>query len=116
VALTACKHPRRRHLAVSRSSFAAMAPSVGVVTVLGCPYCKQAKAALTSKGIEYTEAELTNARDILAAVADITGQSTVPQVCLKVTYMTVDSRFEAAAYTLKMDYEPSRRLHSVSVS
>jgi glutaredoxin len=57
-----------------------MAPSVGVITVLGCPYCKQAKAALSLKSIRYTEAELTNARDILDEVKATTGQSTVPQV------------------------------------
>lgn len=56
--------------------------TVGVVTTVGCPYCKKAKAALKAKGVQYQEAELGTARDILAQVKETTGQGTVPQVCV----------------------------------
>lgn len=55
--------------------------AVGIVTTVGCPYCKKAKAALREKGVKYEEAELGTARDILAKVKETTGQGTVPQVC-----------------------------------
>jgi glutaredoxin len=58
-----------------------MTASVGVVTTIGCPYCKKAKAALRDKGVEYQEAELGRARDVLAKVKETTGKGTVPQVC-----------------------------------
>lgn len=57
-----------------------MTASVGVVTTVGCPYCKKAKAALRDKGVEYAEADLGSARDVLAKVKETTGQGTVPQV------------------------------------
>lgn len=56
--------------------------AVGIVTTVGCPYCKKAKAALAEQGIKYQEAELGTARDVLAKVKETTGQGTVPQVCL----------------------------------
>lgn len=57
-----------------------MVATVGVVTTIGCPYCKKAKAALKEKGIPYQEANLGSARDVLAKVKETTGQTTVPQV------------------------------------
>lgn len=56
--------------------------TVGVVTTVGCPYCKKAKAALKEKGVPYQEADLGSARDVLAKVKETTGQTTVPQVSL----------------------------------
>lgn len=55
------------------------AAKVGVVSTAGCPYCKKAKDALSKQGVEYAEAQLGGARDILAQVKQTTGQGTVPQ-------------------------------------
>eukprot|EP00892_Ulva_mutabilis_P005886 jgi/Ulvmu1/366/UM001_0373.1 len=66
-------------LTTSRTHCSAMA-TVGVVTTVGCPYCKKAKAALKEQGVQYQEAELGTARDILAQVKETTGQGTVPQI------------------------------------
>ena len=57
-----------------------MTVKVGVVSTTGCPHCKRAKGALKDKGIEYAEADLGTARDVLKEVKESTGQSTVPQV------------------------------------
>jgi glutaredoxin len=59
-----------------------MAAQVGIVTTIGCPYCKKAKAALKEQGVQYAEAELGSARDVLAKVKETTGYATVPQVCM----------------------------------
>jgi glutathione-dependent peroxiredoxin len=57
-----------------------MVAQVGVVTTIGCPYCKKAKQALKDQGVQYDEAELGSARDVLKQVKETTGQGTVPQV------------------------------------
>jgi Glutaredoxin len=67
----------KRLSAVARAD---MVARVGIVTTVGCPYCKKAKAALKDAGVEYDEAELGSARDVLAKVKETTSQSTVPQV------------------------------------
>lgn len=54
--------------------------AVGIVTTVGCPHCKRAKAALSEKKISYEEAELSGARDVLGRVKEFTGSRTVPQV------------------------------------
>ena len=59
---------------------ATMVAQVGVVTTIGCPYCKKAKQALKDQGVQYDEAELGSARDVLKQVKETTGQGTVPQV------------------------------------
>ena len=59
----------------------AEAPSqVAVITTLGCPYCRRAKAALGEANIAYEEIELSGDLDLLATVKRTSGQSTVPQV------------------------------------
>lgn len=55
-------------------------PKVAVLTTLGCPYCKRAKAALAAAGVPYEELDLTDQPEALALVKQLTGQSTVPQV------------------------------------
>jgi glutaredoxin len=60
-----------------------MAPLVGIVTTVGCPHCKRAKAALKKERVAYEEADLATARDVLAKVKETTGQTTVPQVPLQ---------------------------------
>lgn len=58
-------------------------PFVGVVSTNGCPHCKRAKGSLASLGVDFTEAQLGEALDLLAKVKETTGQATVPQVRLK---------------------------------
>lgn len=60
-----------------------MVPTVGVVSTIGCPHCKKAKAALKEKGVPYQEANLASAREVLAKVKETTGQTTVPQVRIR---------------------------------
>ena len=55
-------------------------PAVAIVTTEGCPYCRQAKSALTTAGIPYTEYQLTNQVEILQQVKAASGQATVPQI------------------------------------
>ncbi len=61
-------------------------PRVAVVTTLGCPYCKKAKAALQAAGVPYEELELSGNLAALNRIKQLTGQTTVPQVrrpCLR---------------------------------
>jgi glutaredoxin len=67
-------------VAASQPETLKMTAAVGVVTTIGCPYCKKAKAALKERGVEFAEADLGSARDVLAKVKETTGQTTVPQV------------------------------------
>ena len=73
------RNPACRRASVCRAA-STMVAQVGVVTTIGCPYCKRAKAALKDRNVEYTEADLGTARDVLAKVKETTGQGTVPQV------------------------------------
>jgi len=48
-----------------------------------CPYCKRAKALLSSKNIDFFAVEMDtvpNGKDIQAALKDKTGQRTVPNI------------------------------------
>ena len=55
-------------------------PLVAVVTTAGCPYCRQAKEALTTAGIPYQEILIQDRLDVLNEIKNVTRQSTVPQV------------------------------------
>lgn len=55
-------------------------PRVAVITTLGCPYCKRAKASLREAGIIFDEIDLGEEVELLARVKAATGQATVPQV------------------------------------
>lgn len=58
-------------------------PRVAVVTTLGCPYCKKAKAALRNAGVPFEELELSEQLEVLTRIKQLTGQATVPQVWLR---------------------------------
>lgn len=45
-----------------------------------CPYCSAAKTLLTAKGVSFTEINLQNKPDELAALKSRTGLRTVPQI------------------------------------
>ncbi|EFN52965.1 hypothetical protein CHLNCDRAFT_137357 [Chlorella variabilis] len=59
---------------------ATAAPQVAIITTLGCPYCKKAKAAMQAAGIPYQEYELSEQLEVLSKIKATTGQSTVPQI------------------------------------
>lgn len=88
-----------------------MTAKVGVVTTSGCPHCKRAKAALKEKGVEYAEADLGKARDILAKVKETTGQSTVPQVRLASVSASLACALRSVwAFSVPADAVPGPRL------
>jgi len=45
-----------------------------------CSYCKGAKALLTSKGVTYTEIEITGNEALTAEMIERSGRETVPQI------------------------------------
>lgn len=45
-----------------------------------CPYCRAAKALLSSKGVAFTEINVENDDAKRAWLTQITGQQTVPQI------------------------------------
>ena len=45
-----------------------------------CPYCKSAKALLTSKGLEYTEIDVGHHPDKLGEMIGLSHRRTVPQI------------------------------------
>lgn len=55
-------------------------PRVAVVTTLGCPYCKKAKASLKTYNIDFEELDLAEQPETLKLIKQATGQATVPQV------------------------------------
>lgn len=53
---------------------------VTVYTTEPCGFCRQAKALLQSRGVEYTEVNLAKDPDGRADLVALTGQMTFPQV------------------------------------
>ena len=59
----------------------AVAPKVEIYVKWGCPYCVRAKALLDSKGIAYTEHDVTMGGALRAEMVQrVPGASTVPQI------------------------------------
>ena len=57
------------------------APKVEIYTKWGCPYCVRAKALLDSKGVSYTEHDVTLGGPAKAAMLErVPDARTVPQV------------------------------------
>lgn len=54
--------------------------SVTLYSTDWCPYCKNAKAFLTSKGVPYDEIDLTDDDAGREALVQKTGRRTVPQM------------------------------------
>lgn len=53
---------------------------VVLYTMNYCPYCKKALALLKSKGVEFTNVDVTNDDRVFSAVEAKTGWDTVPQI------------------------------------
>jgi len=53
---------------------------VTIYTTTFCPYCQRAKGLLSQKGVAYTEVNLEDKPDELAALKQRTGMRTVPQI------------------------------------
>jgi len=56
------------------------ANGVVVYTTEPCGFCRQAKALLTARGVDYTEVNLAKDPEGRAALVSLTGQMTFPQV------------------------------------
>lgn len=54
-------------------------PYVRIYTLSGCPYCAQAKALLTRKGVTFEEVDATGDEPMRAWLKQVTGKSTLPQ-------------------------------------
>ncbi|MEA2627272.1 MAG: glutaredoxin 3 [Candidatus Binatota bacterium] len=57
-----------------------MAAPVKVYTTIYCTYCRQAKALLERKGVEFEEVDVTTDSDSRDWLVRTTGRRTVPQV------------------------------------
>lgn len=63
-------------------------PNVEIYTKWGCPYCTRARALLTSKGVTYTEHDITMGGPKRAEMlARAPGASTVPQIFINGTHV-----------------------------
>ena len=63
-----------------RKSPSAQANGVTLYTTDPCGFCRQAKALLQARGVEYREVNLTKDPDGRADLVALTGQLTFPQV------------------------------------
>jgi len=52
-----------------------------------CPYCKRAKALLTSKGASFTDIEITDNPLLTAEMIERSGRTTVPQIFIGDTHV-----------------------------
>jgi len=57
-----------------------MTKSIIIYSKSYCPYCKNAKALLTSKGVTFTEFEITDDTALTAEMVERSGRHTVPQI------------------------------------
>lgn len=56
-------------------------PNITIYTKSWCPYCQRAKALLTSKGVKFTEIEISEDTAARAAMIErANGRTTVPQI------------------------------------
>jgi len=57
-----------------------MTKSIIIYSKSYCPYCKNAKALLTAKGVTFTEFEITDDTALTAEMVERSGRHTVPQI------------------------------------
>jgi len=72
--------------------------AVAVFSKSWCPYCKASKALLTEMGAKYYTIELDQVDDgsaIQAALAEITGQTSVPNIFIKHEHIGGNSDLQA---------------------
>ncbi len=63
-------------------------PNVEIYTKWGCPYCSRARALLSSKGVTYTEYDITMGGPKRAEMLErAPGSSTVPQIFINGTHV-----------------------------
>jgi len=55
-------------------------PKIIVYTKDYCPYCRQAKALLQSKGVEFEEINIGEDEALLEEIWSLSGRKTVPQI------------------------------------
>lgn len=52
-----------------------------------CPYCIRAKHLLKSKGVEFTDIDVTDKPDLRAEMEQRSGRNTVPQIWIGATHV-----------------------------
>jgi len=57
-----------------------MTKSIIIYSKSYCPYCKNAKALLTAKGVSFTEFEITDNSTLTTEMVERSGRHTVPQI------------------------------------
>ncbi|MFM8749317.1 glutaredoxin 3 [Rhabdaerophilum sp.] len=62
-------------------------PGVTIYTTPDCPYCKRAKALLGSKGIMFTEIDVSQDGSAAETMAARSGRTTVPQIFIGATHV-----------------------------
>jgi len=75
---------------VQRKGFRVRTPvmqKVVIYTAVPCGYCRAAKGFFEQQGIPFEEIELTGSRDKRLALAERTGQRTVPQIFVGDTHV-----------------------------
>lgn len=60
-----------------------------------CPFCKNAKALLTQKGVTFTDIEITGNDDLMAEMVKRSGRYTVPQIFIGDVHVGGGSDLEA---------------------
>lgn len=64
-----------------------MTKSIVLYTKDHCPYCKNAKALLTQKGVTFTDIEITGNDVLMAEMVKKSGRYTVPQIFIGDTHV-----------------------------
>ncbi len=54
--------------------------NIQIYSTQQCPYCVRAKALLQSKGLDYSETDITNDSELVREMIDRSGNRTVPQI------------------------------------
>lgn len=54
--------------------------NIQIYSTQQCPYCVRAKALLQSKGLDYSETDITNDSELAQEMIDRSGNRTVPQI------------------------------------
>lgn len=64
-----------------------MTPTIILYTKGYCPYCKRAKALLSSKGVTFTEHDLVLTPELTEEMITRSGRRTVPQIFIGDTHV-----------------------------
>jgi len=80
-----------------------MTDSIVLYTKDYCPYCKDAKALLSRKGVSFTDIEISGNETLLAEMIEKSGRRTVPQIFIGKTHVGGSSDLTALDRAGKLD-------------